>query len=112
MDRISKMNHFSEKVASRYFKQMASGLAHCHEHGVVHRDLKPENFLMADASPDAAIKITDFGLAAAIEKQDSVMKDACGSAFYIAPEMFGKTGFTCVRGGQARARRGRVHARR
>lgn len=91
MDRISKMNHFSEKVASRYFKQMASGLSYCHAHGVVHRDLKPENFLMADDTPDADIKITDFGLAASIENQDSVMHDACGSAFYIAPEMFSKS---------------------
>ena len=91
MDRISKMKHFSEKVASRYFKQMASGLSYCHAHGVVHRDLKPENFLMANQTADAEIKITDFGLAAAIENQETIMNDACGSAFYIAPEMFSKS---------------------
>ena len=88
MDRITKAQYFSEAVASRYFKQLAMGLQHIHERGVVHRDLKPENFLMADASPDAAIKITDFGLSAAIATPDTVLTDACGSAFYIAPEVF------------------------
>ncbi len=45
MDRIIRMQHFSERVASRYFRQMCLGVQHCHAHGVVHRDLKPENFL-------------------------------------------------------------------
>ena len=30
---------------------------------IVHRDLKPENLLYVDKSDDAAVKITDFGLA-------------------------------------------------
>ena len=88
MDRITKAQYFSEAVASRYFKQLALGLQHIHERGVVHRDLKPENFLMEDTSPNASIKITDFGLSAPIATPDAVLTDACGSAFYIAPEVF------------------------
>jgi serine/threonine protein kinase len=37
MDRIIKMNHFSEKTASGFFRQMLLGVKHCHDHGVVHR---------------------------------------------------------------------------
>jgi calcium-dependent protein kinase len=90
MDRIVKSRSFSEKQAAKYFKQMASGLRHIHDKLVVHRDLKPENFLLANGSHDAEIKITDFGLATAIASPEAVITDPCGSAFYIAPEVFKK----------------------
>ena len=38
MDRIVKLNHFSEKVAAFYFRQMLLALDHCHRKLVVHRD--------------------------------------------------------------------------
>ncbi len=90
MDRIAAETTFSEKAASRYFRQMASGLAWIHDHLVVHRDLKPENFLLESTAPDAQIKITDFGLSTSIPSKDGVLTDACGSAYYIAPEVFAR----------------------
>ena len=51
---------------------------------------RPENFLLASADPDAPLKISDFGLSCYIEKPDSVITDACGSAYYIAPEIFSR----------------------
>jgi len=42
-------------------------LAYLHGKGIVHRDLKPENFLLADESPDASIKIADFGFACNVD---------------------------------------------
>ncbi len=42
--------------------QMAWGLEHAHESGLIHCDMKPGNVLMAD---DGTAKITDFGLAKA-----------------------------------------------
>lgn len=41
--------------------QVAWGLNHAHEHGVIHQDVKPENVLMKGDVP----KVTDFGLARA-----------------------------------------------
>ena len=90
MERILSSHTFSERVAARYFRQMAQGLSHIHSKLVVHRDLKPENFLLADSSEDAQIKITDFGLSAAVASPDAVLTDPCGSAFYIAPEIFAR----------------------
>jgi Protein kinase domain len=37
MDRIVDHQHFTEKVASSYFRQMLLGVQHCHTHMVVHR---------------------------------------------------------------------------
>ena len=88
MERIIKLSHFSEKVATWYFRQMCEALSWCHTKKVVHRDLKPENFLLASDDPQAVLKLTDFGLSCGITNDDDIITDACGSAYYIAPEMF------------------------
>jgi calcium-dependent protein kinase len=54
------------------------------------RDLKPENFLLETAAPDAVLKLTDFGLSALLSSPDEVLHEGCGSAYYIAPEIFRK----------------------
>lgn len=50
---------------------------------VVHRDLKPENMLI---DFDKGIKLVDFGLSNTY-KSDELLKTACGSPCYAAPEM-------------------------
>lgn len=93
MSRIEKMlergEHFSEKVASRYFLQMLQAVKHCHDRLVVHRDLKPENFLL-DTADGTGVKLTDFGLSALLARPDETLTEGCGSAYYIAPEIFAK----------------------
>lgn len=44
----------------RYMIQVAAGLTHAAERGVVHRDIKPSNILI---TPDGRAKIVDMGLA-------------------------------------------------
>jgi TolB-like protein len=80
----------------RLAAQIGAGLAKAHEAGIVHRDLKPDNLMLTD---DGFIKILDFGLAKAVEKNDggdSAMPTApdldtrpgriMGTVNYMSPE--------------------------
>lgn len=60
-----------------------SGIEYVHKLGIVHRDLKPENLLL---DKNKNIKIVDFGLSN-LYKNDELLKTACGSPCYAAPEM-------------------------
>jgi serine/threonine protein kinase len=40
LDAITKMGHFTERVASTFFKQAVQALLHVHSAGYVHRDVK------------------------------------------------------------------------
>ncbi|MFN8125818.1 MAG: Stk1 family PASTA domain-containing Ser/Thr kinase [Candidatus Nanopelagicales bacterium] len=55
-----------------------------HDAGFLHRDIKPENVLVAD---NGTIKVTDFGLARALELPSSATQGVLlGTAAYLAPE--------------------------
>ena len=50
----------AERDVWRFASDVASGLAHCHVHGVLHLDIKPENVFI---SSNGCYKIGDFGVA-------------------------------------------------
>ena len=55
----------------------------------MHRDLKPENVLVSlleDNSP--IVKIADFGLSRVLTSTGSRCSSACGSDFFMAPEVW------------------------
>lgn len=87
-DRVAAMDGgaFSEKVAARYAQQLLVGLAYCHSKNVAHRDLKPENYVFVSASDQSDLQLIDFGCAVIVEDNELV-KDVCGSPYYIAPEV-------------------------
>jgi hypothetical protein len=66
-------------------RQVAAGLAHAHERGVIHRDLKPANLLRNEAGD---IKICDFGLARANGVAFAISRtgEPIGTPIYMAPE--------------------------
>jgi serine/threonine-protein kinase len=65
--------------------QVAAGLAAAHAQGLIHRDIKPSNLLLEKGSE--RIKITDFGLARAVD--DASITDSgmiLGTPYYMSPE--------------------------
>jgi serine/threonine-protein kinase len=75
--------------AVRILRDVASAIAHAHEHGVAHRDLKPDNVLL---SSGYAV-VTDFGIAKAVSSSraddDPELTSrgmTVGTPAYMAPE--------------------------
>jgi serine/threonine protein kinase len=68
-------------------KQIAKGLEHAHQNGVLHRDLKPGNVLMKNNCTPC---ITDFGLArcgdSGDESQLTHEGTVLGTPAYMSPE--------------------------
>ncbi|KAL1499336.1 hypothetical protein AB1Y20_011543 [Prymnesium parvum] len=89
-DRIISKGHYSEEDARKLTVTLLEATAYLHSLGIAHRDLKPENILLKDEKDDSPIKITDFGLSKIFADDlqgEVVMKTACGTPGYVAPEV-------------------------
>jgi serine/threonine protein kinase len=67
-------------------RQIAAGLHHVHERGLVHRDIKPANIMV---SADGVVKILDLGLARLMDAQDQQLtatNQVFGTPDYMSPE--------------------------
>jgi len=86
LERIVEQGKFSEKDARSVIRQVLKGVEYLHMRKVVHRDLKLENILLSDQTPQAIVKIADFGLARFFA-DNSELRTVCGSPLYVAPEI-------------------------
>ena len=91
-DRIVAKGNYSEKDAATCMSQLCQALDYLHTKKIVHRDLKPENLLYASPADDANLKVADFGLARMLTAGD-MMKTACGTPGYVAPEVIKNKGY-------------------
>ena len=92
LDAMLVSGPLSEKEIINLGSQLAEGLAAAHEHGIIHRDLKPGNVRV---TPDARLKILDFGLAMIVRCEASAnavtesvaeVTEGAGTLPYMAPE--------------------------
>ncbi len=96
--------------AAEYVSQVARGLQHAHQYGMVHRDIKPANLFLINPplpstpggatprrGPDPLVKIIDWGLArfrpppgttyeAKADELESEKGVLIGTADYVSPE--------------------------
>jgi eukaryotic-like serine/threonine-protein kinase len=75
-------------TAADYIAQVAQGLQHAHEMGLVHRDIKPANCLVDRHN---TVKLLDMGLAKLTEDDQASLtmaneENVLGTADYLAPE--------------------------
>ena len=71
------------------------GLSYCRKIGIFHRDLKLQNILLSDKTPDAVLKIADFGLAKdTSNQQEDLFETQVGTPIYMAPEIQKKQTYT------------------
>lgn len=84
---VRRMGRLSQRDAATIISQVACGLQHTHEMGLVHRDTKPGNVLVTE---DGQAKLSDLGLAGFLvsewEREDPRAGKIVGTADYLAPE--------------------------
>jgi serine/threonine protein kinase len=103
---VERVGPLPVEEACEYMRQVAQGLQHAHQSGLVHRDVKPANLFLlhppapgergaARRGPDPVVKVLDWGLARCLRDGgggargstgDSEQGVLVGTADYIAPE--------------------------
>lgn len=74
-----------EQTIIKILRDVSAGLAYLHENKVVHQDIKPDNILISHSGD---YLISDFGISAAANVDDSVVSGFCGTKAYMGPERF------------------------
>ena len=89
---LKKRGNLTLSEAIDIMLQLTDGMAHAHDSYIVHRDLKPQNVMIKD---DGQIKITDFGIAMALNStQLTQTNSVMGSVHYLPPEQASGKGCT------------------
>jgi serine/threonine-protein kinase len=89
---IKKRGHLSLSEAKDIILQITEGMSRAHDSYIIHRDLKPQNIMVKE---DGGIKITDFGIAMALNStQLTQTNSVMGTVHYLPPEQANGKGST------------------
>lgn len=86
---LKRSRRLSVDRAAQLMMQIASGLAHAHDHGIVHGDVKPANVLLVvrrddDGELRERVKLVDFGVRCEAPAAGSAL--VLGTPAYMSPE--------------------------
>lgn len=85
-DVLKTMKSLPPRAALRIMREVALGIQHAHDQGIVHRDIKPENILVTH---DGVAKLADLGLAKSTDGADAHLTQTgavLGTPHYLSPE--------------------------
>ena len=89
---IKKRGALTLSEAIDIMLQITDGISEAHNSYIIHRDLKPQNIMIKE---DGSIKITDFGIAMALNStQLTQTNSVMGSVHYLPPEQASGKGST------------------
>ncbi|MFQ5790066.1 MAG: serine/threonine-protein kinase, partial [Acidobacteriota bacterium] len=81
--RLRRPQRLSLEEKIRIIAEIAAGLAHAHQKGIVHRDVKPSNIFICESGE---VKILDFGLARVAASELTRTGQVLGTPNYMSPE--------------------------
>lgn len=95
----SRVNHgelsFGDQEVRSLLRQLAVGLEHFHQRGLVHLDIKPENLYLTE---EGIYKIGDLGLVSLAEEQNGMGDLSEGDPRYLAKEVLEGTSENITKG--------------
>jgi hypothetical protein len=82
---VGDLGRLPPAAAASVARQVAMGLEHAHQKGLIHRDVNPWNVLV---TRDGTAKLADLGLAIDLDDEEVVTRDGAtvGTFDYISPE--------------------------
>ena len=82
---IATQGRIPPEAAAQFGRQVALGLDHAHEKGLIHRDVNPYNVIVTH---EGVAKLADMGLAMDLADEGKVTRDGAtvGTFDYVAPE--------------------------
>jgi serine/threonine protein kinase len=87
---VQQQGPFTLRRAVHLLEEAAAAAAFAHAAGVVHRDIKPHNLVLNEVDGVEQVKVLDFGLVKALDKEDAEELTATGMVMgtpqYMSPE--------------------------
>jgi serine/threonine protein kinase len=85
VERLQDGYVIQEQTCAAYVRQAMLAMMHCHAAQVYHGALLPSSLSLTSKMPDASIKVADFGLAAILDPNSTLMQR--NRSPYTAPEV-------------------------